>query len=226
MYIQITTRCNMSCDHCSFSCNPTSGEHMNKRTYKQALEFCENYGSSITLGGGEPTIHPRFWEFFGLALGSTAEFLWMATNGKRKEIAIALAKLARGNDYFDIALSTDRYHDPIDPAVIKKFIDYDLELRDVTKGWGIINKGAAFENGVGAIDACTCQDMLINPQGDVYMCGCPDSLRLGQLGIIDDTIITRARTVGEDTNECGAVLTPEQVQYILFSVPISEEEAA
>lgn len=65
MYIQITTRCNMHCDHCGFDCTH-KGSNMSLDTFKNALGYCSEH---VMLGGGEPTLHPKFWEFFGRAMG-------------------------------------------------------------------------------------------------------------------------------------------------------------
>jgi len=93
MYLQITTRCNMSCAHCCFSCT-TQGEDMSIETFKNCLEFDNEY---IILGGGEPTIHPLFWQLLGLSISSGE--VWLATNGKETSIALALAKMAKKGDY-------------------------------------------------------------------------------------------------------------------------------
>ena len=67
-------------------------------TFRAALELAEQRGDSITFGGGEPTIHPQFWEFFGLAIGRFHDEpgIYMVTNGKKTETALALAALAKG----------------------------------------------------------------------------------------------------------------------------------
>ena len=89
MYIQITTRCNMTCEHCGMDCG-VEGDDMEVKTFKNAVDHDE----CATIGGGEPTIHPKFWEFIGLALGR-AEYVWLATNGKETDTALALAGLAK-----------------------------------------------------------------------------------------------------------------------------------
>jgi len=218
MYIQITTQCNMSCDHCCFSCSKhTPGEHMSKRTFNQALAFASEYGEFIGIGGGEPTIHPQFWEFFGLALGSEAEGIWMATNGKKTKIAIALANFAgAGDGRFSVALSQDPWHDPINARVVAAFTRNNLEFRDVSNS--VSNVGAARENGVGIHDnQCVCSDLFINPQGDVFMCGCPGpaSVWLGHVSAIEDDVIQRAHEVGEDYDECGRQVPLEDHKYII-----------
>ena len=63
MYIQITTRCNMSCLHCCYGCNDKDGEDMPVETFELIMEkwgekICKTDGRNIILGGGEPTGGP------------------------------------------------------------------------------------------------------------------------------------------------------------------------
>ena len=215
-YIQITTYCNMSCDHCSFSCKKgVKGEHMSRAHFKKALRLCEETGENIVLGGGEPTMHPNFWEYFGRSMGTQAEYVWMATNGSITEIAMALAEIARGSEKFGIALSTDYYHDPIDPKVFKRFKDYGLELRDVTENWGIVDVGSAAVNELGGLtDRCACDELTILPNGVIRMCGCPDSLVLGTIDDIDYGVLDRAKEVSRDETYCGSTIRKLEERHI------------
>jgi len=97
MYIQITTRCNMHCAHCGMSCT-AQGEDMSLQTFRQALEYSED---TVAIGGGEPTIHPLFWQ-------------------KMTETALALAGLAK-RGIIGCDLSQDDYHEPVDPRVVEAF---------------------------------------------------------------------------------------------------------
>jgi len=187
MYIRLTSRCNMTCAHCAFSCT-SHGQDMTRETYKAALKLSTDYGSYITLGGGEPTMHPLFWEFLGLALAtSDVEGLYIVTNGKITDIAIALAKLARAG-ILGAALSQDEYHDRIDPEVIAAFTKdkwantiygyvprTDSDSRDnrsISSPNSIINAGRAKKNGFGNLDECFCDDLLVEPDGRLWWCGC------------------------------------------------------
>ena len=231
VYIQITSRCNMACDHCCFACNKTEGEDMSIQTFFKAIGLAENYGEHVTLGGGEPTIHPKFWEFFGITMGSNIDSFWMATNGKKSNIAMKLANIAMDNEYFDIALSQDPWHDPIKPDVIRLFKGMGHEIRDVSYSpYGdtiITNIGSAYENGLGTTDDCACPGLHINPDGTLKMCGCLDSLELGNIHDLDDTVIDRVNEVTyEYGKECGRDLNQKHIDYIIDNVEFDKEEAA
>ena len=119
MYIMITSRCNMLCEHCCGDYGP-EGEDMDMETFKAALNFAESYGfENIAIGGGEPTVHPQFWEMLGLAVLWGVD-VWLATNGKRKKDALRLAKAAEKR-IVAVDLSLDEWHEPIDYEVSDAF---------------------------------------------------------------------------------------------------------
>lgn len=181
MYIQITTKCNMKCAHCCFFCTE-EGKNMHPSTFRDALAFTENFSDSVSIGGGEPTLHPQFWRFVSLALGRM-EYVWLATNGSNTEISLTLAGMAR-KGILSCALSQDEYHDPIDPAVIQAFrkdICKEKDLREIrTVSERLIDVGRAKENQLGGIeDDCACGTRFITPTGAIRFCGCEDSAHIG-----------------------------------------------
>ncbi len=230
MYIQITTKCNMSCAHCIFSCEQGKpGEFMTPDIFAKSVALSEDYGSNITIGGGEPTLHPKFWQYFGEAMAAEVEYVWMATNGSVKKIAKALAGIASGSEKFGVALSQDSYHDPIDWNVVRTFERLKLEIRNVEGN--IAARGAALENDLGGEDRCGCGGGHIDPDGTVKMCGCPGSLELGHVNDLDDGVYQRAGEVGRDIlgTECGYKLEQKYIDYILDNADLDdddEEEAA
>jgi len=188
MYVQITTRCNMTCDHCCYSCT-ANGDDMSIETFKKAIELVENRYSDLTIGGGEPTIHRNFREFIGLALAAdiSEDYIpWMATNGKETETALKLARLAK-RGVVAVELSQDEYHDPIDYKVINAFdkpIQYDWKdtgdrrgVRDITHQGRSepIPAGRAADFVIvteANKDECVCPDLVIDPKGNIWACGC------------------------------------------------------
>lgn len=185
MYLMITSRCNFHCKHCGMSCKKT-GMDMTREIWKEAIKLASNYGD-ITLGGGEPTLHPDFWEILGLSLGSGVEYVWMATNGSQTETALALANLAK-KGALGVALSQDIYHDSIDPRVVNAFTkdskiyngmgreDNDSrEIRNVT--------GNEIKSGRCKIGktGCICPDLIVLPNGTIKGCACKDAPIFGNV---------------------------------------------
>lgn len=180
MYIMITSRCNMTCEHCCFSCTE-EGEDMSLDTFRKILSM--NKGNYITIGGGEPTLHPEFKHFLIEAIASCD--VWMATNGSVKDNALLLARLAE-RGVLGCDLSTDHYHDygMVDPDVREafkptEFSDDKRGYRDVSRN--VQNVGRAADTGVGIEDGCACSGLMIRPNGDVHWCGCPDAKKLGNV---------------------------------------------
>ena len=183
MHVMITSRCNMRCAHCGMSCT-TKGEDMTLETFMAALQ----HDDTISLGGGEPTLHPLFWHFLGLAIG-TADSVWLATNGSQTQTAIALARMAR-KGVIGCALSQDIYHDPIDPKVIDAFTpkktrpdewlpaDRNQDYREIRNVTGREIKAGRCKTG--EIE-CICPEVYVRPNGDVHLCGCARSPKIGDV---------------------------------------------
>jgi len=187
MYIQITTKCNMNCVHCGFACT-RDGEDMSMDVFKQAIKFVEKNGEeAISIGGGEPTIHPNFWEIIGLSLGHI-DYVWLATNGSQTDISLNLARLAQ-KGIIGCALSLDPWHAPISQKVIEAFVkdntdfhedDDGREIRNVSKK---VEKLSPFRNPLdgGYDENCICPSFFIRTNGDIHFCGCKDSQKIGDV---------------------------------------------
>ncbi len=60
--VEITTKCNFKCFYCSG--RKMKQMHMTDETFDSVMSRIEGVGHTINLQGeGEPTLHPRFWEF-------------------------------------------------------------------------------------------------------------------------------------------------------------------
>jgi len=195
MYVQITTKCNMACEHCGMNCNKQDGENMSFETFKEALKHDDH----ITIGGGEPTIHPQFEKFLLYALGK-CENIFIITNGKKTDTALGLASLNDMSEYqFGAELSQDPYHDPIDEKVVKAF---EGHIRDTSQK--PINAGRCDWGN----NECICEDMFVKPNGDVYQCGCDDSPKVGN--VFDDTV----KPMNSTEDDWGEWICHKQVQQI------------
>jgi organic radical activating enzyme len=89
----------MKCDHCCYSCS-NRGKHGEYNTIVDAVAFIREYSDeTISIGGGEPTLHPRFFDILKMCLEDFT-YVWMATNGSQTETMYRLAEIIDGNDLY------------------------------------------------------------------------------------------------------------------------------
>ena len=201
MYIRITSRCNMACDHCCYSCSPSRGKHMDMHIFEDAIRLAADYGEYVSLGGGEPTLHPRFFDILRRSMREV-DYVWLATNGTRKKAMLRLADIMNEEDYkndepivmdrdghLSVDLSTDHWHDR---RMVDDYI-WDLwhrmagqhrhtgfSLRNVSRYTGAIKVGRAERTGVwSTAEGCVCSDIIIEPDGVIRGCGCKDAPTFG-----------------------------------------------
>ena len=205
MYIQITNRCNMTCEHCCYSCGK-KGEDMSLDTFRKALSLCKDYCHLPFLGGGEPTLHPEFATILLEAMACEIEHglvVGIITNGSIKKWALLIAKLTKA-EVLSGSVSQDAYHDPIDPEVVEAFENVnDTPRGHINHGfWDTSNKGIRdpMPHGRGVefmgesyhdddFDGednrdekdCPCSDWMVKPNGDIHQCGCEDSPKIGHV---------------------------------------------
>ena len=189
----------MLCKHCCFACT-SKGHDMTQDTFTKALQMAVDNESPITLGGGEPTLHPLFKDFLFQAIWAMSSItvsngfpaVHMVTNGSNTEIALKLADLAY-KGVIGCNLSQDAYHDPIDEKVVRAFTppkgsDYRSRLenndcRGINAGNGFIQKqGRAKSWGNRSQSDGCCGGVAVHPTGKVYPCTCFKQC----LGTIDD----------------------------------------
>ena len=216
MYIQLTTRCNMTCEHCCYSCTNV-GEDMTDDVWRQAISYAQVYTEYISLGGGEPTLHPKLFEILKQSLEAFG-YVWFATNGSQSESMYRIADIIDDEDHpgdyctcdpedledgdywcedwnavhnpdnrLSVDLSTDYYHDSIDPNVrdlwerrANSHSYSHFSLRDITQSLaGVIGEGRGKD--ISNIEGCVCSDKIIKPNGDIKPCGCSDSPTIGNI---------------------------------------------
>lgn len=98
MYVQVTEKCNHHCAHCCYSCT-MEGKHATKEVWQQMIRFASEYNNEfISIGGGEPTLHPDFFEILEWSLDDF-RYVWMASNGSQTKIMRRLHDIMQGEDY-------------------------------------------------------------------------------------------------------------------------------
>lgn len=146
MYIQVTDRCNMRCEHCCMESNPSRKGFMPQNIFERAVSAAENYCMAMTIGGGEPTLHPKIFEYLHTVMrsygyGDLEIQPFMVTNGKNFRRAKKIYELTQPDDegmypvyaydgtvmeYKDdplirVELSTDYFHEAIDPRITEMY---------------------------------------------------------------------------------------------------------
>lgn len=190
-YIQITTHCNMRCAHCVYSCEPGKGEHMTMKMFKKACELAKEFEAGIFLGGGEPTLHPRFLEMFAMAqfYSSGEGGFGLITNGTNRDLTLGLLNASEQGVLRDtayIAVSYDAFHDlTMLHDDVHDYLSRHPNRRHRDASYEATRVGRAVqgeEDGeVRCEDGCICEDMMIFVDGSVRPCGCPTAPVYGSL---------------------------------------------
>lgn len=184
--IRITSRCNMRCAHCCFSCEPGKGKDMPMRIFRRCMDFVSKNEESYTLSGGEPTLHKKWYEILGhamtVSLGRHA-YGSVITNGSIRDKSLFLAGIGSNTEYFDAALSWgDGYHD--DSMVSKEVISaFEGHYRDNSSSIQATGRAAenCLETGEQTRSSCVCPAWVIDPNGDIYTCGCCRRILVGNV---------------------------------------------
>jgi len=146
-------------------------------TFKKAIKICKvNKWDSVIIGGGEPTLHPRFMDFLKYVVSALGDgMVGIITNGSNTTISLELATMhERG--IIDAAISVDKYHVPVSPVVIQRF----KELGQIKQLRGIVSQGRG-KNISSAVTGCFGPYIHVYVQGDIYTCTCKTDL----LGTVD-----------------------------------------
>ena len=137
--IEVTDRCNLTCPTCYAGSSPHYGRHRTLEEIEKMLDtIVANEGEPdvVQISGGEPTIHPQFFEILDIAKKKPIRHLMINTNGIRiaKDLEF-VEKLASYMPDFEIYLQFDSFK----PEVLEELRGKDLtEIR--TKAIENLNK--------------------------------------------------------------------------------------
>ncbi len=111
--IEVTDRCNLTCPTCYAGSSPTYGRHRSLKEIKKMLDAIvvnEKEPDVVQVSGGEPTIHPDFFEILDYAKSLPIRHLMLNTNGIRiaNEPEFA-AKLKQYAPDFEVYLQFDSF---------------------------------------------------------------------------------------------------------------------
>jgi uncharacterized radical SAM superfamily Fe-S cluster-containing enzyme len=128
--VEVTDRCNLACPTCYASSGPNYGSHRTLEEIEKMFDVIvanEGEPDVVQISGGEPTVHPQFFEIMDIAKSKPIKHLMLNTNGIRiaKDISF-VEKLASYMPDFEIYLQFDSFK----PEVLEKLRGEDLtEIR-------------------------------------------------------------------------------------------------
>jgi 7,8-dihydro-6-hydroxymethylpterin dimethyltransferase len=111
--IEITDRCNLACPTCYAMSSPHYGNHRSLEQVERMLDIIvanEGEPDVVQISGGEPTIHPEFFEILDIAKRKPIKHLMVNTNGIRIAKDLDFTKrLAGYAPDFEIYLQFDSF---------------------------------------------------------------------------------------------------------------------
>ena len=113
--IEITDRCNLTCPTCYANSSPTHGRHRTFEEVKTMLDTIvenEKEPDVVQISGGEPTLHPQFFEILDYTKTLPIKHIMVNTNGV--EIAKDFEFANRLKNYapdFEIYLQFDSFEE-------------------------------------------------------------------------------------------------------------------
>jgi uncharacterized radical SAM superfamily Fe-S cluster-containing enzyme len=115
--VEITDRCNLTCPTCYAGSSPTYGRHRTLDEVKKMLDAVvtnEHEPDVVQISGGEPTLHPQFFEILDYAKSLPIKHLMINTNGIEiaKDFAFA-ERLAKYAPDFEIYLQFDSFRNEV-----------------------------------------------------------------------------------------------------------------
>ncbi|MCJ7423075.1 radical SAM protein [Candidatus Bathyarchaeota archaeon] len=181
----LTNRCNLTCAHCCFSCT-AEGEDMSTEVVDAALSFAKANRSRIVLGGGEPTLHPRFDDILrdAIASNTSRDTIGVVTNGTIEETALRLAAMDKRD--VTAALSYDQFHDH---SAVSDKVRLAFGKLYPTRMEKIADQGRAKKNDLSPYPSdryriclgSPCGGLHVLPDGRIYGCVCDDAPLFGRI---------------------------------------------
>ncbi|TBN16642.1 radical SAM protein [Hyunsoonleella pacifica] len=115
--VEVTDRCNLTCPTCYAGSSPTYGRHRTLEEVKEMLDTIvknEKEPDVVQISGGEPTIHPQFWDILDYAKALPIRHLMLNTNGIKIAKDFEFAKrLKTYSPDFEIYLQFDSFENTV-----------------------------------------------------------------------------------------------------------------
>ncbi len=124
--VEVTDRCNLKCPTCYAESAPNYGNHRSLEDIEKMFDVIvenEKEPDVVQISGGEPTVHPQFFEILDIAKSKPIQHLMLNTNGVRiAKDKNFVEKLASYMPDFEIYLQFDSFN----PEALKSLRGKDL----------------------------------------------------------------------------------------------------
>jgi uncharacterized radical SAM superfamily Fe-S cluster-containing enzyme len=137
LYVAMTNSCNRACPWCSTCSSPRGATWLSLTDYENS--FPAEGLFQVQLEGGEPTIHPQFWEFVRVAREHPrCAHLVLCTNGVRLPRSGNMLKtyLARLGEPLTLKLSINHHLLDHDAGLIQLALDLRDLIAELTRESG------------------------------------------------------------------------------------------
>lgn len=115
--VEVTDRCNLTCPTCYAGSSPSYGRHRTLDEVKKMLDTIvenEREPDVVQISGGEPTIHPQFFEILDYAKSLPIRHLMLNTNGIKIANDFEFAsRLAEYMPDFEVYLQFDSFRNEV-----------------------------------------------------------------------------------------------------------------
>jgi MoaA/NifB/PqqE/SkfB family radical SAM enzyme len=148
--LDLTTACNYRCDHCCDWEILNSGIRHDERQLRESLARLTDAGlkSVILIGGGEPTVYPRFSEMVRFLKCDLGLQVAIVSNGSRNDRVLDAAEWLRQGDWIRLSLDagTDAtfqaMHRPKQPVTLEEICRWVPRIKarqqDVPVGFSFV----------------------------------------------------------------------------------------
>ena len=145
MLIQITNNCNMGCPHCMNNSRQIGDSaNMERWTFLSSLEHAQrNNASIILISGGEPTMHPNWYDFVRIALTEVYDFreVLLVTNGSwvGTDVEECVTDLLMNEPMFTVQITCIKGLYKMYDELVPKLNDYIERLKKLEKKPGMLH---------------------------------------------------------------------------------------
>jgi wyosine [tRNA(Phe)-imidazoG37] synthetase (radical SAM superfamily) len=136
--LDLTTACNYRCDHCIDWDILNSGVKHNEDELRANLREMAARGmrSVILIGGGEPTVYPRFVEFVRYLKQDLRQQVAVVSNGGRNDRILESAEFLGAGDWVRLSLDSgtddtfQKMHKPRQPVTLDQICEWVPKIKD------------------------------------------------------------------------------------------------